>query len=382
MSNKYIRWAASLALAVTVGQGAWAQGTTKIGFHAGLTGPAAADGNAALAAVKLAIEQTNAAGGVNGKKLELVVYDDQGKPEQAVPSANRIIGDGARAVISAGFSGPSRAAAPIFQKAQIPYLAAIAFAPEITRTGNYMFRVTSVGEVQGRAAAKVIGGVLRKKRVVLLTIKTDFGKTLAAGFKDAAPKFGLELAKEYEYAPSDRQFGPLIASIKADNPEVIYATGFYFTAGPFVAQLRSAGVTADVVGAESLSSQQYIDIAGQAAEGTVITNVIDWGSQLPEIVDFLKAYEATTKTKAEAVSASSHAAVTMLVAALRKAKSDEPAKIRAALETTEAMTAVGRISFNKLHEVKKNFPLSIVRDGKWQRFGTIDDAALLAPPEQ
>lgn len=382
MSSKFTRWAVGLALAVTAGHGAWAQGVTKIGFHAGLTGPAAADGNAALAAAKLAIEQTNAAGGVNGKKLELVVYDDQGKPEQAVPSANRIIGDGARAVISAGFSGPSRAAAPVFQKAQIPYLAAIAFAPEITRTGNYMFRVTSVGEVQGRAAAKVIGGALRKKRVVLLTIKTDFGKTLAAGFKDAAPKFGLDLVKEYEYAPSDRQFGPLIASIKADNPEVIYATGFYFTAGPLVSQLRSAGVTADVVGAESLSSQQYIDIAGQAAEGTVITNVIDWGSQLPEIVDFLKAYEAATKTKAEAVSASTHAAVTMLVAAMRKAKSDEPAKIRAALETTEAMTAIGRISFNKLHEVKKSFPTSIARDGKWQRFGIVDDAVLLAPPEQ
>lgn len=376
------RRAVALALAVLASQAAWAQATTKIGFHAGLTGPAAADGNAALAAAKLAIEQANANGGANGKKLELLVYDDQGKPEQAVPSANRLIGDGARAVVSAGFSGPSRAAAPVFQKAQIPYIAAIAFAPEITRTGNYMFRVTSVGEVQGRAAAKVIGSVLRKKKVVLLTIKTDFGKTLAAGFKEVAPKFGLDLVKEYEYAPSDRQFGPLIASIKADSPEVIYATGFYFTAGPLVAQLRSAGVMADVVGAESLSSQQYIDIAGQAAEGTVITNVIDWGSQLPEIAEFLKSYEAATKTKAEAASASAHAAVTVLVAALRKAKSDEPAKIRAALETTEAMTAIGRVSFNKLHEVKKSFPLSIVREGKWQRFGVIDDAVLLAPPEQ
>lgn len=374
--------AATLLLVGVASQTAWAQTTTKIGFHAGLTGPAAADGNAALAAAKLAIEQTNATGGVNGKKLELVIYDDQGKPEQAVPSANRMIGDGVSAVVSAGFSAPSRAAAPVFQKAQIPYIAAIAFAPEITRTGNYMFRVTSVGEVQGRAAAKVIGSVLRKKRVVLLTIKTDFGKTLAVGFKEAAPKFGLDIAKEYEYAPSDRQFGPLIASIKADNPEVVYATGFYFTVGPLVAQLRGAGITADVVGAESLSSQQFIDIAGQAAEGTVITNVIDWGSQLPEIADFLRSYETATKTKAEAASAQTHAAVTTLVAALRKAKSDEPAKIRAALENTEVMTAIGRISFNKLHEVKKNFPLSIVRGGKWQRFGVIDDAALLAPPEQ
>ncbi len=311
-----------------------------------------------------------------------MVYDDQGKPEQAVPIANRMVGDGVRAVVSAGFSGPSRAAAPVFQRAKIPYIAAIAFAPEITRTGNYMFRVTSVGEVQGRAAAKLMGDVLHKKRAVLLTIKTDFGKTLAAGFKEAAPKFGVQLLKEYEYAPSDRQFGPLIASIKADNPDVIYATGFYFTAGPLVAQLRSAGVTADVVGAESLSSQQYIDIAGQAAEGTVITNVIDWGSQLPEIADFLKAYEKATNSKAEAAATSTHAAVVALAAAIRKAKSDDPDKIRAALETLDVTTAIGRISFNKLHEVKKNFPLSIVRNGKWERFGVIDDPALLAPPEQ
>lgn len=361
---------------------AFAQGTTKIGFHAGLTGPAAADGNSGLAAAKLAVEQINGAGGVNGKKLELVVYDDQGKPEQTVPVANKMVGDGVRAVVSTGFSGPSRAAAPIFQKAKIPYIAAIAFAPEITRTGSYMFRVTSMGEVQGRAAAKLIGGMLHKKRAVLLTIKTDFGKTLATGFKEASPKFGVELLKEYEYSPGDRQFGPLIASLKADNPEVIYATGFYFTVGPLVAQLRSAGITADVVGAESLSSQQFIDIAGPAAEGTIITNVIDWGSQLPEIAGFLGAFEKATGNKAEAASTSTHAAITVLAAAMRKAKSDDPEKIRAALETTDLMTAIGRVSFNKLHEVKKTFPLSIVRGGKWQRFGVIDDPLLLAPPEQ
>ena len=382
MSIKSTSWTLCMALALVASHGAWAQETTKIGFHAGLTGPAAADGNAALTAAKLAIDQTNAAGGVNGKKLELVVVDDQGKPEQAVPGANRMISDGVRAVISAGYSAPSRAAAPVFQKAGIPYLAAIALAPEITHSGNYVFRVTSVGEVEGRAAAKVIGSILHKKRVVMLTIKTDFGKTLAAGFKEAAPKFGLDLVKEYEYVPNERQFGALIASIKADNPEVIYASGFYFTVGPLVAQIRSAGLSAEIVGAESLSSQQYIDIAGQAAEGTVITNVIDWGSQRPEVVDFLKSYEATTKSKPEAVSTTTYAAVSVLVSALRKAKSDEPAKIRAALESTSAMTAIGQVSFNRLHEVKKSFPISIVRNGTWQQFGSIDDAALLAPPEQ
>lgn len=372
----------SLLLTAVLVQGAQAQPAIKVGFHAGLTGPAAADGNAALAAAKLAIEQSNAQGGVNGRKLELVVEDDQGKPEQASQVANRLIGAGVRAVVSAAYSAPARAAAPLFQKAQLPYVVAVSAAPEITHAGNYMFRATSVGEVQGRAAAKVVGSTLHKKRVVVLTIKTDFGKTLVAGFKEAAPRFGVEIVKEYEYASSDRQFGPLIASIKADNPEAIYITGFYFTGGPLVAQLRSAGITADIVGAESFSPQQFIDIAGPAAEGTVITNVIDWGSQLPEMVNFLKAYQTVTGAPAAAVAATTHAAVTVLVTALRKAKSDEPASIRAALETTQAMTIIGPISFNKLREVKKNFFLSIVRNGKWQRFGVIDDAELLAPPEQ
>lgn len=376
------RWPLGIVLAAALMQGAQAQPAIKVGFHAGLTGPAAADGNAALAAAKLAIDQANAQGGVKGRKLELIVEDDQGKPEQAAQVANRLIGAGVRAVVSAAYSAPARAAAPLFQKAQLPYVVAVSAAPEITRAGNYMFRATSVGEVQGRAGAKVVGGMLRKKRVVVLTIKTDFGKTLVVGFKEAAPRFGLEIVKEYEYAPSDRQFGPLIASIKADNPDAIYATGFYFTGGPLVAQLRSAGVTADIVGAESLSPQQFIDIAGPAAEGTVITNVIDWGSQLPEMVDFLSRFQKVTGAPAAAVAATTHAATTVLIAALRKAKSDEPASIRTALETTQAMTVMGPISFNKMREVKKNFPLSIVRNGRWQRFGVIDDAELLAPPEQ
>jgi branched-chain amino acid transport system substrate-binding protein len=354
----------------------------KIGMQAGITGPAAADGNAAVAAVKIAIDQANAAGGVNGRPLELVVHDDQGKPDQAVPLANRMIGDDkVVAVISAGFSAPSRAAAPVFQKAKIPYIAAIAFAPEITRVGDYMFRVTSVGEVQGRAGALVVGKLLGKKKAVVLTIKTDFGKTLVAGFKEAAPKFGVEIVKEYEYGPGDRQFGPLIASIKADNPDVIYATGFYFTGGPLVNQIRAAGITVPIVGPESLSSQKFIEIAGQAAEGTVITNVIDWGTTRTEVREFLTEFEKRTGGKAEAVAAQAYAAATVLIAALKAANSTDPEKLRVALEKTDIDTVIGRLTFNKLHEVRKAFPLSVVRNGTWQANGVVDDMVLLTPPE-
>ncbi len=130
-------------------------------------------------------------------------------------------------------------------------MVSIALQPDITRTGDFIFRVGSMGEVEGRAGAKLVGDLLKKKSVVLLTIKTDFGKTVAAGFKSAADKFGFKILKEYEYSPGDRQFGPLVASVKADAPDLIYASGFYFTGAPLLIQLRAAGVEVPFVGAQS-----------------------------------------------------------------------------------------------------------------------------------
>src|SRR3990172_13290512 len=236
-------------LAATLVAPALAQ-NIKVGFHAPLTGFAASDGKTALQGAELAVEQINAGGGVNGRKLELVVQDDQAKPEQAVPLANKYIGEGLKVVISGSYSAPTRAAEGIFQKAKIPYISAYAIHPDITRAGDYVFRTSFMGEVQGRAGAKLVGDVLKKKRVTMINLNNDFGQALGAGFKEAAPKFGIQIVSEYNYGMSDRQFGSIVASVKRDNPDVIYASGYFFTAGPLVSQLRAGGVTATVIGQE------------------------------------------------------------------------------------------------------------------------------------
>merc|ERR1711991_1192454 len=99
---------------------------------------------------------------------------------------------------------------------------------------------------------------------VLITLKNDFGKSLAAGFKEAAGQFNLQIVNEYEYSIKDRQFGPIVAKVKADVPEAIYATGYFLTAGPLVSQLRAAGITVPVIGQEGYDSEQFIKIAGKA----------------------------------------------------------------------------------------------------------------------
>ncbi len=362
--------------------GAAAPEPVKIGFNVPLTGFAAADGKSALTGAELTLEEINAAGGINGRKLELVVYDDQASPKEAVPIANKLIEkDGVKIAISGSYSGWTRAAAAVFQAAGIPYISAYAVRPDITRAGNCVFRTSFVGEVQGRGGAKLIGAGLGKKRVVLITLQNDFGKSLAAGFREAASRFGIEIVNEYEYSIKDRQFGPIVSKVNADDPQAIYASGYFFTAGPLVSQLRAAGIAAPIIGQEGYDSEKFIEIAGSAAEGTIITTSLDRDSESPETQSFIRAFESKAGFKADMVAASAHTAVKVAAAALSRAGADDPAAIRAAIAATDLTASTGKISFNALGEVRKDVQVQIVKGGAWHRHSVISDPALLAPPD-
>ena len=187
-------------------------GSIKIGFNVPLTGFAAADGKSALIGAELAVEQVNAAGGINGDSLELVVYDDQASPKESAPLAAKLITkDQVVAGISGSYSGATRAAATIYQENSTPYISAYAVHPDITRSGDYVFRTSFMGEVQGRAGAKLIGEMMGKKKVAVITLANDFGKSLAAGFKEASAAYGVEIISEYDYSIKDREFGPIVS---------------------------------------------------------------------------------------------------------------------------------------------------------------------------
>jgi len=362
---------------------AWAGETLKIGFNAPLTGFAASDGKSSSFGAKLAVKQINENGGINGKNLELVIYDDQAKASQSIPIANKLIGQDKVVVgISGSYSGPTRSAAGIFQEAGIPYISAYAIHPDITKAGNYVFRTSFLGEVQGRAGAKLIGEILGKKKVVMITLKNDFGKSLAAGFKEKAKTFGITIINEYEYSIKDRQFGAIVAKVKSDNPDAIYASGYYFTAGPLVSQLRASGITVPVIGQEGYDSQKFIEIAGKAAEGVIITTSLDRDSLSPETKDFIKNFEELAGYKADMVAASAHTAVQVAALAIEKAKSTDPEKIRAALAGISLKASTGTIEFNSLGEVRKSVQNQVVKNGQWHHHSVIDDPELLAPPEK
>jgi branched-chain amino acid transport system substrate-binding protein len=376
-------WILAMVMVLGMAGTAAAADTIKIGFHAPLTGFAASDGKSATEGAKLAVRQINDAGGVLGKNVELVVYDDQAKPAQAIPIANKLIGQDKVVVgVSGSYSGPTRSAAGIFQEAKIPYISAYGIHPDITRAGEYVFRTSFLGHIQGKAGAKLIGDMMGKKKVVVITLQNDFGKSLAAGFKEMAPTYGIQIVDEYQYSIKDRQFGSIVAKVKADDPEAIYASGYYFTAGPLVNQLRTAGLTCPVIGQEGYDSQKFIEIAGPASEGVIITTSLDRDSKVPETADFIKAFEEQAGFKSDMVAASGHTAVKVAADAIQRAGSTDPQKILEALKATDLKVSTGTIKFNKLGEVLKDVQVQVVKDGNWHHYAVIDDAQLLTPPDK
>lgn len=376
-------WVLAMVMVLGMAGTASAADTIKIGFHAPLTGFAASDGKSATEGAKLAVRQINDAGGVLGKDVDLVVYDDQAKPAQAIPIANKLIGQDKVVVgVSGSYSGPTRSAAGIFQESKIPYISAYGIHPDITRAGEYVFRTSFLGHIQGKAGAKLIGDMMGKKKVAVITLQNDFGKSLAAGFKEMAPTYGIQIVGEYEYSIKDRQFGSIVAKVKADEPEAIYASGYYFTAGPLVNQLRTAGLTCPVIGQEGYDSQKFIEIAGPASEGVIITTSLDRDSKVPETADFIAAFEKQAGFKSDMVAASGHTAVKVAADAIQRAGSTDPRKILEALKATDLKVSTGTIRFNSLGEVLKDVQVQVVKDGNWHHYAVIDDAELLTPPDK
>lgn len=376
--------AAALAAALLFAGSASAQ--IKIGFHAPQSGPAAADGKSSTIGAEIARDWINEKGGVNGQKIELVIYDDQNKPDQSVPIANKLIGqDKVVAAISGSYSGPTRAAATVFQNAHIPYISAYGVHPDITKEGNWAFRGVQLGQPQGKGAAKFIADKFGKtSKVTMLTMNNDFGQSIADGFKEEAKALGLTVVKEYTFGLGERQFGPIVASAKADNADVIYAIGYYFVGGPLVAQVRAGGLKQPIVAAQAFDSMKLMEIAKDAAEGIYIVGGMDRGRTTPaDFQPFLAEFKKRAGYDAEAVAANCYSSVMLMADAMKRAGSTDPTKVREALAATKNFPMLtGPLGyFNSVGELYSPLEVTQVKNGAFVGVTVIDDQAILAPPK-
>ncbi len=290
----------------------------KIGFFSPLTGPTAADGQSAFNSAKLAVKLINDAGGVSGRQLQLINYDDAGKPDQAASIARKLIeSDQVVAAVSGAYSGPTRAAAPVFQQAGMVMLSGYAIHPDITKSGDKIFRIGTLADVQGRVGAELVAKNLKAKNVAVLIIDNDYGVSLTAGFKAWAPKVGINIVFEQKYSFGEKDFRPIIEKIKSVNPEAIYATGYYAEASTFLSQAKDAGLKMPIVGQEGFDSPELFKLAGANAEGVIITTDLNRDGKEPMTQKFLAEYKKAYNEEADMVGASAFDAVQVLAYAMK-----------------------------------------------------------------
>ncbi|HZJ09300.1 MAG TPA: ABC transporter substrate-binding protein [Trueperaceae bacterium] len=351
----------------------------RIGFFAPLTGPAAADGESALNGAEVAVMALNEAGGVLGRPIELVVYDDAFSPDEAANVTRRLIEqDDVVAVISGSYSFTTRAGAPIAQQNGVPFVAAYAVHPSITGVGEYVFRMGTLATTQGAAGADLVANRLGLMRAAVLIVDNDFGTSLAESFIRHYERLGGEVVMQEMYPLGEADFRPLISGIRRADPDVIYAIGYFNEASSFVRQLRESGIDTQVIGQEGFDSPTFLELAGDTAEGVIITTELNRDSERAVVQDFLAAYLEHAGQPADAVSATSHDAVLLVAEAIRLAGSTDPvAMIEAMAGITDFQAVSGPIhEFSDTRDAVRPVAIQIVEGGEFHFFDEIDEREL------
>src|SRR5512136_1429373 len=354
-----------------------------IGFFAPITGPAAADGTSAKHAVELGLKEVNDGGGINGKKVNLIIYDDRLNPQEAVAIANKLIEkDKVVGVVSGSYSGPTRVVAPIFAKAGIPMVAGYAVHPDVTKAGESNFRNGFLGEVEGGAAGEFAVKTLKSKRPAIINMDNDFGKEISEGFAKRAEKLGSKpvIQQVYKY-PGEKDFRPFLTRIKEANPDLIFAAGYYDVAALMTLQAKELGIKTPILAEEGFDSPKFIELAKGTAEGIIIATNLDRDDPRPVVQNYLKNYKQAYNIDPDMVGASSFDAFMILVNAIGRAgNTNRENVIKALNETKDYNGLTGKISRFVKGEVVKPVQFQIVKDGKFRRRGVVDNPEVITPP--
>lgn len=380
------RWISALLVALLVSLPALpvsAQDTLRIGFFAPLTGFAAADGASAKHSAEIAVEEINAGGGIKGKKVELVVYDDRHDSKEAVALANKLVErDKVVGVVSGSYSMPSRVTAPIFAKAGLPMVVAYAVHPDVTKAGPCVFRNGYLGQVEGAAGAEAAVKLSKAKRIAVLTIDNDFGRVASKAFIERAKKLGAEIVSEQVYPLGEKEFGPYLTKLKDQPIDLIYHTSYYNEGAQIARKTRELGIKAAMEGTEGIDSPKFLELAGAAAEGVTFTTNFNRDDPSPAVQGFLRKYKAKGGVEADMVGASAYDAVRILARGIAEGGTDAKAVCAALTGLRDYQGITGKISGFVKGEVTKPVQIQVVRDGRFRSFGVIDNPEVITPPVQ
>lgn len=317
----------------------------------------------------MAADEINQAGGINGHKLDIVIEDDKGGPEEAAAATGRLI-DRYKvvAIIGAGASGNSLAAAPKAQAAKVPLIAPSSTNPAVTQAGEYIFRACFIDAFQGEVMARFAVNTLKAKRAAILyDFNSPYSRGLADFFEHSFSKLGGAIVVKQTYSLGDPDYRGQLSTIRAANPDVIYIPGYYGDVAIIAKQTRQLGIAVPLLGADGWDAPELWELAGKSLNGSFISNHYSADDPSEAIRNFTQAYrQRYGNLMPDAHAALAYDALRFLAEAMQKAGTTEPQKLRDALAATKNFPGItGSISMDHDRNAVKPAVILRLQDGKY-----------------
>ncbi len=351
------------------------QNEILIGEYESLTGAEATFGISSTNGLKLAVEEINNNGGLLGKQIKLITYDDQCKPSEAATVVQKLINkDKVVGIIGEVASSRSKAGAQICQSSKIPMISPASTNPDVTAIGDYIYRVCFIDPFQATVISKFAINSLKIKRIaVLQDVKNAYSTGLADFFIKQFKEMGGEIIEVQSYSAGDKDFKAQLTAIKAKNPDAVFIPGYYTDVGLIAIQAREIGLTVPLLGSDGWESDKLTEgKAKDALEGCFFSTHVSTEDPSPVVQNFIKKYKDKYQMMPDAMSLLAYDAGMILFDAIKRAGSTDAEKIKNELAKTKDFVGVsGKISINDQRNAVKPAVILEIKDGKFKYKETV-----------
>ncbi|SKC84870.1 ABC transporter substrate-binding protein [Maledivibacter halophilus] len=338
----------------------------KIAVVGPLTGDFAEYGTGFKNAVELMVEQWNEDGGVIGKKIEVVAFDDKNSGEEAASIAEKIASDKDIVGVVGHFaSGVCMAASPTYQEVGIVEVSPSASHPDYTKEGDFIFRNNTVIDVESGVAVDLATKTIGKKKVGILSVKTDWGTNTAAITKELVEEAGGTVVDHQEVVDGTIDFSPNVSKLKDAGAEVVIVAAMYNILAPFASQYKAVNPDIELVGFSNAYSQQLINLAKENAENIHFPTIFFHGSEDEAVSSFVKIYEEKYGSIPSSLTAQAYDSTGILLAAIETANKVDRAAVKDELYKMTYPGVTGETKFDENGDAIKVFTNVKVENGKF-----------------
>jgi branched-chain amino acid transport system substrate-binding protein len=330
-------------------------GDILVGMYGSLTGDGASFGQSSVEGARLAVEELNNAGGLlGGRKIRLLVEDDQSKPEEASNAVTKLITqDKVVAVLGEVASSRSLAAGPVCQKYQTPMISPASTNERVTAIGDYIFRVCFIDPFQGDVLAKFAYNDLKARKVaVLKDVRQDYSVGLTNAIQATFTSLGGQVLAPVSYSSGDADFKAILTQVRAQKPDAMFVTGYYPEAAIIVRQARELGMEMPILGGDGWVGDALKN-GREALANCFISNHYSGDNPDPVVQNFVKTYRAKFNHEPDSIAALGYDAAKVLAAAITTSNSTEGPKLRDALAKSDVPGVTGRLKMNAQRNVDK-----------------------------